>query len=150
VKFSTTRFGELEIEDNKILVLPGGLIGIPDCKKVVLFDHQPQSPFRWLQSAEIPELAFVVIDPLDLAPDYPIERLKDILANDRKVARPKEIAVAAITTVPSPPAPITVNLTAPLVFDLETRNGAQIILHDARFKTRQILIQVEKSSAETA
>ena len=150
MKFSTTRFGEIEVADEQILMLPDGLIGIPNCQKVVLFDHQqPDSPFRWLQCTEVPELAFVVIDPLDLVPDYPLEKIKDIMANERKMARPKEIAVAAITTVPKPPAPITVNLTAPVVFDLDTRNGVQIILHDARFKTRQVLVQVKKESAET-
>lgn len=148
MKFSTTRFGEIEVSDEQVLHLPDGLIGISECRRVILFEHQPGSPFRWLQSVDVPELAFVVIDPLDLVPDYPIEKLKDILANERKMNRPNEIAVAAITTVPSPPAPITTNLTAPVVFDMDTRNGAQVILHEARFKTRQVLVQVDKSSAE--
>jgi flagellar assembly factor FliW len=149
VKFTTTRFGEIEIEDDKILSLPEGLIGFPDCTQVVLIDHQPNSPFRWLQSVRQPELAFVVIDPLDLVPDYPLEKLKDILASERKMVRPKEVAVAAITTIPSPPAPITVNLTAPVVFDTDTRQGAQVILHEARFRTRHILVQEKKSEVET-
>ncbi len=150
MKFSTTRFGEIEIADEQILYLPDGLIGISDCQRVVLFEHQqPNSPFRWMQSVDVPELAFVVIDPLELVPDYPIEKLKDIMANERKMARPKDVAIAAITTVPTPPAPITTNLTAPVVFDMETRHGAQVILHDARFKTRQVLLQVAKKSAET-
>ena len=149
MKFTTTRFGEIEVPEEQMLYLPDGLIGIPECRRAILFEHQPGSPFKWLQSVDVPELAFVVIDPLDLVPDYPIEKLKDILANERKMQRPNDVGVAAITTVPSPPAPITTNLTAPVVFDMETRNGAQVILHEARFKTRQILVQVDKSSAET-
>ena len=148
MKFTTTRFGEIEIGDELILSLPDGLIGFPECTKVILIDHQPDSPFRWLQSVLQPELAFVVIDPLDLVPDYPLEKLKDILESERKMARPDAVAVAAITTVPPAPNPITVNLTAPVVFDSSTRRGAQVILHDARFKTRQILVQEQKSKAK--
>jgi flagellar assembly factor FliW len=149
VKFTATRFGEIEIGDEHILSLPDGLIGFPECKKVILLDHQPNSPFRWLQSVLQPELAFVVIDPLELVPDYPLEKLKDILVAERNMERPEEVAVAAITTVPTPPAPITVNLTAPVVFDSKTRQGAQVILHDPRFKTRQVLLQEPKSEVET-
>ena len=149
MKFDTTRFGQIEIEDEKVLSLPEGIIGFPDCTQVILIDHQPGSPFRWMQSVGQPELAFVVIDPLDLVPDYPLEKLKDILASERKMPRPADVAVAAITTVPPAPAPITVNLTAPLVFDSNTKQGAQVILHDAKYKTRQILVQEHKSEVET-
>ena len=141
MKFATTRFGEIEVDEAKILHLPEGIIGFPDFTRAVLLDHQPNSPFRWLQAVDRPELAFVVIDPLALVPDYPLDKLRDIIAQDN--GRPEDIAAAAITTVPQPPAPITVNLTAPIVFDLEKKSGAQIILHDPRFKTRHLLVQEE-------
>ncbi len=142
--FSTTRFGEIEIEESVILHLPGGLIGFPGCKRVVILDHQPGSPFRWLQSLDDPALAFVVIDPVDLVPDYPLDKLKEILFEERRMERPTHVAAAAITTIPPSPAPITVNLTAPLVFDSDTKRGAQVILHDPRYRTRHLLIQDHK------
>jgi flagellar assembly factor FliW len=146
VIFSTTRFGEIEIEESMILHLQGGIIGFPNCKRVMIMDHQPGSPFRWLQSLDEPSLAFVVIDPLDLVPDYPLEKLKDILVDERKMERPTNVAVAAITTVPPPPSHVTVNLTAPVVFDSDTRKGAQVILHDPRFKTRHFLMRDKKET----
>lgn len=148
MKFSTTRFGEIEIEETAILHLPDGIIGFGDCRRVAILEHNPGSPFRWLQSLDDPALAFVVIDPLDLVPDYPMEKLKDILADERKMARPANIAAAAITTVPPAPGHITVNLSAPVVFDSDTRKGAQLILHDPRFKTRHLLVRDPKQTAE--
>jgi flagellar assembly factor FliW len=139
VKFPTSRFGEIEVDDAKILHLPDGIIGFPDFKRAALLDHQPDSPFRWLQGVDHPEIAFVVIDPLALVPDYPLDTLKQIIAKDDK--RPEEIAVAAITTVPKPPQPITVNLSAPIVIDPQKKSGAQVILNDTRFGTRHILVQ---------
>lgn len=148
MKFSTVRFGEIEIEETGILALPSGIMGFPDCRRVAILENNPGSPFRWMQSLDDPALAFVVIDPLDLVPDYPMEKLKDILADERKMDRPANIAAAAITTVPPAPSPITVNLSAPVVFDSDTRKGAQIIVHDPRFKTRHLLVREEKKTTE--
>jgi flagellar assembly factor FliW len=144
VRFATSRFGEIEVDDAKILHFPEGIIGFPDFKRVALLDHQPGSPFRWLQGVDQPALAFVVIDPLALVPDYPLDALREMIA--REDGRPKDIAVAAITTVPEPPAPITVNLAAPIVIDSDSRSGAQVILSDPRFKTRHILVKEEASA----
>ena len=142
MRFATSRFGEIEVNESKILHLPEGIIGFPDFTRAALLDHQPNSPFRWLQAVDHPELAFVVIDPLTLVPDYPLDQLRDIIAKDNDC--PEDIVAAAITTVPQPPAPITVNLTAPIVFDYKKKSGAQVILHDPRFKTRHLLVQEEK------
>ena len=148
MKFSTERFGEINIEDASILELPDGIIGFPDCRRAAILEHSPGSPFRWLQSLDNPGLAFVIIDPLDLVPDYPLDKLKDILADERKMPRPQKVAAAAITTVPPAPAHITVNLAAPVVFDADTRKGAQVILHDPRFRTRHLLLREQKQSVE--
>ena len=150
MKFSTTRFGEVEVDTSVVLELPDGIMGFPDCRRVVLMDHQPGSPFRWLQSVEVPALAFVVIDPLDLVPDYPLEKLKDILADERKMPRPDNVVAAAITTVPPAPSPITANLTAPVVFDTDSRRGAQVILNDSRFKTRHLLVREPEKTDKPA
>ncbi|MCP4679842.1 MAG: flagellar assembly protein FliW [Deltaproteobacteria bacterium] len=135
--FQTERFGEIEAEEEELLYLPNGIIGFPDCTSVLLLDHRPNSPFRWLQSVTLPELAFVVIDPLQIVPDYPLDYLRSTFEKDAK--QEVDLAVAVIATVPPSPAPITINLVAPIVFDANTRKGAQVILHDDRFKTRHVL-----------
>jgi flagellar assembly factor FliW len=137
VKFETTRFGEIEVEDGRIFELVEGLIGFPELTRIVILDHGPGSPFRWIQSVDRPEYAFVVVDPLALVPDYPLEELRDALAT--KERRPVEIGVAAITTVPPSPSPITVNLLAPVVFDAERRVGKQVILEKSTYTTRHVL-----------
>ncbi len=148
MKINTERFGELEVEEKDLLHLKNGLIGFPDCTRVLLLNHTPESPFRWLQSADEPGLAFVVIDPLLLIPDYPMEVLGDALADED--SRPANLAVAAITSVPPAPAPITVNLAAPVAFDVGARVGAQVVLQDERFTTRHTLAQDEKQDEPEA
>jgi len=137
VKFETTRFGEIEVDDARVFELAEGLIGFPELKRIVILDHAPNSPFRWLQSVDQPEFAFVVIDPLALVPDYPLDEVRDALTTPDR--RPTDIGIAAITTVPPAPAPVTVNLLAPVAFDAERRVGKQIILEKSPYTTRHVL-----------
>ncbi len=147
MKFATTRFGEIEIDDGSVIDLPDGLIGFPDLKRVVILEHGPNSPFRWIQSVDQPEYAFVVIDPLAFVPDYPLDALRDAIATGAR--RPVDIGVAAITTVPPAPQAITVNLLAPVVIDAERRMGKQIILERSAYTTRHVLAARDEKAAAT-
>ena len=59
----TTRFGEIEVDDTKIVTFTRGLLGFSQFKQYVLFQTSKDSYFYWLQSIETPDLAFVVTDP---------------------------------------------------------------------------------------
>ena len=63
MKFETTRFGQIEVNSEDIVIFPDGLLGFPDCSKYTLIDEDRAAPFRMLQSLEKSDLAFVVIDP---------------------------------------------------------------------------------------
>jgi flagellar assembly factor FliW len=110
--------------------------GFDAAKRFVLLDHRPGSIFRWLQSLDIPSLAFVVIDPLLADPQFPLQDVRtqlDLL--DLALGEP--IIVLGICTVPAAPELPTVNLMAPLGIGLTTKVGAQVILHDRPFSARQ-------------
>lgn len=141
MKVKTTRFGEIEVPQEDVLHVPHGLIGFPDSLRYVLIPHADDSPFQWLQSLDQDDVAFVVIDPMLLVADYPLENVLGSLANP--TVKLEDLAVAVIATVPTAPLPITVNMLAPLAFDAATRQGAQVLLHDERFRTRHVLAAAE-------
>jgi len=58
VKIRTTRFGEIEVEDEAVISVPGGLIGFSDQERYVIIEHKPESPFFWFQAVDRPDLAF--------------------------------------------------------------------------------------------
>lgn len=91
------------------------------------------------------ELAFVVIDPLVISEEYPIEAVKNLL-NQLEVCKDDEVLVMAICTVPAPPEITTVNLLAPIGIGLETRNGAQVILHNSEYSAQTEFSLVEKAA----
>ena len=61
----TTRFGLWDIDN--VITLPNGVYGFPELTKWTLIHHDDKSPFRWLQSIDDGQIAFVIIDSSYLA-----------------------------------------------------------------------------------
>ncbi len=124
----TSRFGELTIAANAILTLPSGMIGFPGSTRFVVLDHFRPAPFKWLQSVEEADLAFAIMDPVDLACDYRIT-LTEEDARDLGQHEEDEYAVFVVVTVRSADADgTTANLRGPVIVNLRTRIGKQVAL----------------------
>ena len=65
MKLATRIFGEVEIDDSKVISFPNGIIGFPDLKKFILmFDEEKGTDtIKWLQSIDEPSFAMPVMDP---------------------------------------------------------------------------------------
>ena len=135
----TTRFGEVEIDENRTIHFSEGLIGFPDDKKYVILEHKANSPFMWLQSLTSPQLAFVIMNPFPVCPDY----LKDLSPEDEISINPdsnKTVMVFTIVTIPHGKADeSTVNLMGPVIIDPDAKVGKQIILANYEYSHRHPL-----------
>ena len=76
MKVMTTRFGEIEIDDDKIIVMPDGMIGFAE-KRFILLLPDNNGQFFWYQSVDNPALAFVVTDPTAFVPGYEVALTPD-------------------------------------------------------------------------
>ncbi|MEE2718305.1 MAG: flagellar assembly protein FliW, partial [Planctomycetota bacterium] len=66
----TTRFGTVEVDDDRVLEFASGLLGFSSYTRFVLLQPDEDGVFFWLQSVEAPELAFVITDPQIWVPEY--------------------------------------------------------------------------------
>ena len=140
----SSRFGDISVAADSIIHFPAGMIGFPEHKNFVMFDHKP--PFAWLHSTEDPNLAFVVLDgsqftdSFEFRPPY----------HDKEVGLGKEdeFAILVIVTVRPDPKMTTANLKAPLFVNIKNRRGAQVIHDDPKFPTRYHL-WVEANPADS-
>jgi flagellar assembly factor FliW len=129
VRIASGRFGDFEVPADSILHFPHGLIGFPKARRFVILDHRPGSPFKWMLCLEQPDVAFAVVEPARMVPDYeaPLALAARTLGAD-----PADVALFVIVTIPSDPTAMTVNLMAPVVVDVRTRKSIQLVLEDAR------------------
>ncbi len=124
----TQRFGQLEIDEGRILTFDEGLPGFEAIHRFVLLQPDEGSLFMWLQAVDDPRLAFVIVNPNDFFSGYRLELSEE----DRRhlgLASADEGAAFAIVVVPDDPREMTANLKAPVVVNPETRHGRQVIVN---------------------
>ncbi len=133
VKFNSTRFGELAVEEDKIIIFPNGILGFPDVKRFIVLDYEGEVPFKWLQSVDDPALAFLITDPHTIKPDYQLSLKVNEIA-DLGNGDENDMAVLVILTIPEgKPEGMTANFRGPLVVNSKTMKGKQIVLQDDRY-----------------
>jgi len=140
LKIQTTRFGEVEVEDQSIILVQGGIIGFARYERYMIIEHKSESPFFWLQAVDSPDLAFVIVDPCLFMPDYNLTLSEPILA-DLKAQESQEVAVHVLVTIPhGRPQEMTANLLGPLVINTQAKLARQIIVDDERYSYRHPII----------
>ena len=128
MKIKTLRFGEIEIEQERIFEFALPIIGFNELKKFVIVDINQDGLFKWLQSTEDPALAFPIVSVFSLNIDYTID-LPDNIVETLKITNVDSLLVMNIASIPQDnPQGSTLNLLAPLIFNLENYLAGQIIL----------------------
>ena len=134
MKIATKAYGLIEVDERQKIVFPRGLIGFEKHTDYLLLDAERQ-PFYWLQSMDMEQVAFVLVSPFLFRPDYEVDVGNDELA-DINIDAPEKALIFSIVTIPPEGNLITANLQGPLVINRDTRTGKQVVLPDARWKTR--------------
>lgn len=148
----TKVFGEIEIDDAKIITFGNGIIGFPDLKKfTLLYDAEKTGGIKWLQSLDEPAFAMPVMDPLYVKESYnPI--VEDELLKPLGELDPEEILVLVTVTVPKDLKLMSVNLQAPLIVNAENKTGCQIIVDNEKdeFPVKFMIYDILQNKKERA
>lgn len=143
----TTRFGTIEIADDRVITFPKGLLGFSEHRKYCLLEPAEDSAFYWLQSIDDPSLAFVVTDPSFFMPDYSVP-IRSEQMSELGMSRLEDAQVFII--VNKVEQTLTGNLQGPLVINTLTRNGEQFVLAEKRWTTRHPLLTLGKGQTPRA
>ena len=138
MKVKTTRFGKIDVKEEQVITLADGMLGFSECSRYTLMDDEIGEPFMWMQSLDIPSLAFVVIDPAIILPSYHFSVKKDQIKN-LDTDNVDDLQVYVIVTMAANILDVTVNLQGPLVVNKNKRVGLQVVLNDPNFSTRHPL-----------
>ena len=135
MQVQTARYGAVEVSAADVLEFERGLFGFEAMHRYVLLEHGPKSPLRLLQSLEEPSLAFVVIEPFLICPDYTVE----ISAADAAAVHWWEdsgVLVLVTVGIPDDPGEMTANLKGPILVNPKRGRGVQIVLAGDRWPAR--------------
>ena len=139
MEIQTTRFGLLNVEDERVMNFPRGLLGFPNHTRFALIQTGQENYFFWLQSCDDPNLAFVVTDPSIFFKDYEVP-LRDETTGDLQMADPRFAQVFVICNRVGDW--LTGNLLGPLVVNAANRLAQQVVLTEKKWTTRQPLLRL--------
>lgn len=128
-----SRIGQLTIPHERVLYFPRGIIGFEHEREFTLVQIRDDSPFLILQSMNDPRLGLLVADPYGFIRDYDVvvgeaERKLLQIENIRQV-----LVLVTVTIPPGKPEDTTLNLTGPVVINLQARVGVQVPQVDAKY-----------------
>ncbi len=136
----TTRFGSIEIDDSTILTFTQPIIGFQEYRRFVLLDGTGADHIKWLQSVDAGELAFILMDPRSVVPDYSIRLRADELT-ELAVASVDDLEIYTLVVVPKDPKQVRTNLKAPVLINLQQRLAKQTILDKSSYPVQFSLAQ---------
>ncbi len=149
MKIQTRAFGEVDIDDQKIIEFPEGIVGFPDLNHFTLIfdDEKGRDSIQWLQSIEEPGFAMPVMNPLIVLPDYNPAVDDEYLQPIGGIAEDGMLVLVTVT-VPVDIERLTVNLRGPIVINTETRKGMQVILDDEKFEVKFPIYKILKENKD--
>ena len=143
----TTRFGTVDIAEDRVITFPKGLLGFSGQKRYCLLQPNEDALVFWLQCVDDPGLAFVVTDPALFVPDYsaPIRAEQmESLSMDRLEDEQVFVIVNKVGDA------LTGIMQGPLVVNTVNRVGEQLVLAEKRWTTRYQLMSIGQPAQATA
>ncbi len=127
IEFYTTRFGRLQVEDDRVIHFPHGLVGLTHLKRYVLLDYK-DTELKWLQSVDDPSIAFIVIEPFLLDKHYEITLPAQVI-DALEITDEQDVAILIILRVDG--ERLVANFQGPLVINTKKMKGFQLIVESA-------------------
>lgn len=132
IQVTTSRFGVLEAENEKIINFADGLVGLSNMKRFILIDHR-DTPLKWLQSLDDPDIAFIVASPDIIVEGYSIDLDKAV---KQHLQLDNDDDLVVLVTMRVQGEDVVANFQGPLLINSRTMRGVQIVL-DNPSKTYQ-------------
>ncbi len=141
IELQTKPFGKIQISEKQLIYFREGLLGFASEKQYALIEDSPDNPFKWLQSTENTDLAFVIMQPQLFLPEYkPL--LPDADLSEIKLdALDAALILTIVTIPPDDPSKMTANLQGPIIINAEFSLGRQCISRDESHYVRTKILE---------
>lgn len=125
---------EQEAYFEKQLSIDKGLLGFETFTNYRLVKADLE-PFMWLKADSEKNLAFLVVDPFVLFPEYEID-VDDSFLSEIGINKPSDVVVLTIITVSKTGVEPTANLQGPVIINKNNNKAIQVVLSDPRWMTK--------------
>lgn len=146
MQIKTKFHGKLTIEQEQRWIFPKGLPGFEDEQSFILLPIEGNDIFQVLQSTTTASIAFIVTNPYALVEDYTF-KIDEPTIELLDIQEQTDIFVLSVLSLKEPFETSTVNLQAPLIFQINNKRAKQMILNDEKFSMRHPIESTQKEEA---
>jgi flagellar assembly factor FliW len=143
MQVQTSRFGSVEVSDDRVITFPKGLLGFGNHRRFCLLQPNDDACFFWLQSADDPELAFVITDPNLFIREYQVP-IRTEQMEDLRLEKLEDAQVFVIVNKVG--EKLTGNLQGPLVVNTVRKVAEQFVLAEKKWTTRHELVALPSAA----
>ena len=139
LKIYTSRFGEIEVDEKKVVHFENGIPAFEQENEFVILPYDDESPYYFMQSVKTPDLAFLLTIPFIFFNDYTFE-IDDATVKELGIKNHESVFYYTMVTIPNGSIRyMTANLLAPIVLNSETMKAKQVVLEKSNYTTKHRL-----------
>lgn len=138
----TKHFGSVEIDETKVVTFEQGIFGFEESKQFVFLyeDETQKDGLAWMQSVETFNLALPVINPMLWFPEYSPDVDDELVASIGALVE-EDLNVFSVIVIPDKIEEMTTNLKAPILVNLKTKKGIQVIVDNDEYLIKHNLYE---------
>ncbi len=138
-KVNTSRFGEIEVDEKKIVRFKNGIPAFEDEHEFIILPYEDESPYYFMQSLKSPDLAFLLTIPFLFFPEYTFE-IDDESVKELDIKNQENVFYYSMITIPNGSIRyMTANLVAPIVLNADNMQAKQVVLEKSYYTTKHRL-----------
>ena len=157
---TTTRFGTVSVQEIDLLHFEQGLIGLEQCRSWILLADGQNESLGWLQNIDRSEVAVAIVSPRLFVPDYQLRMASHELSHLQSTDLPVNCPTAdlqcpdgrsdiqVVVIVSRQAEGLSLNLKAPLVINVQTRRGSQVVSRDEYSVRHPLMVPMTRSVTE--
>ncbi len=136
----------MDVDPDTIITFTQPILGFQDYRRFILLPG-PSAHLKWLQSTESGDLAFILMVPTVVVPDYTIEIRPSELA-ELAVTAVTDLDIYTLVVVPEDKSKVRTNLRAPILINHRLRLGKQALLDHSDYPIQYFLAQPQEGQGQ--
>lgn len=150
MNIKTRYFGDIDLEETKIITFENGLFGFEEYKRFALLfnsETEERPAISWLQCVDEQSLALPVLIPTLVMPDYnPI--VEDGVLTTLGDWSEENISVLVTITVPKDLKQMTTNMKAPIIINTDSMKGCQVVVENQDYEIKYRIYEILNAAKE--
>ena len=131
----------LAFTEKEVITFKNGLPGFEHLTRFLITTVPEHEPFHWMHSLDDEAIKFILVNPLQIHNTYD-PQINPNTIKEIDIQNKDDLLMYVIVTINQSQFNLsTANLLGPILLNILSRKGIQVVLDDGRYSTKQSILQ---------